>query len=123
MARFIVTTVRNKYEKVGNKRYTKKVTTNYEINVKFIGTEAQLGYGYAHTISHHDVTDSFSAIRHEVYDLHHVVHPIEGDIWYHAKSGRTFTIGKKTGFVNYIAPILENGVQVGTVKFEEYYKD
>lgn len=123
MAQFNVTTVRTKTENVGNKRFNKRVTSNYVINVEFIGTEAQLRYGYSHTISHHDVTDSSSAIRHEVYDLHHVVHPIEGDIWYHAKSGRTFTIGKKNGFVVYTAPILENGVQVGTVKFEDYYKD
>lgn len=123
MAEFIVTTTKINRSKVNGKRHCERVKVNYNINIKFIGTEAQLGYGYSHTTSHCDIIDPYSAIKHEVYDIHHVVHPKEGDIWIHSKSGRTFVIGKPEGFINYTAPILENNIKVGTVRFEEYYKD
>ena len=67
--------------------------------------------------------DSFSALHGETYELHHQVLPKENDILLHTKSGRQFTIGKVEGFVNYHAPLLENGKQVALIIFEDYYKD
>jgi hypothetical protein len=47
--------------------------------------------------------------------------PQEGDVWTHGR--RTFTVGKREGFLNYNAPLLENGLEVARIYFEDYYKD
>lgn len=49
--------------------------------------------------------------------------PRKGDVIVDAKSGRRFGVGEVTGFVVYEAPLLENGVIIAKLKFEDYYKD
>lgn len=51
------------------------------------------------------------------------VTPREGDVLRHIPSGRTFSVGKCEGFINYKFDLLENGKKVATLHYEDYYKD
>ena len=91
-----------------------------QVEVKIEGNVILLGYGYKEwTTKHKEGFDS--AFPGQAYTLHHSIKPKEGDVWKYGE--RMFTVGKRSGFVVYTAPLLENGKQVATIKFEDYYKD
>lgn len=119
-ANFIATTTRTIGRR--NNRISKELKFNFQVMIDDRGCWC-VNYGYDHQIQEGLHEGSDSVLAGETYDLHRVILPQEGDVIYHPKSNRTFTVGKVEGLVNYYAPLLENGVQVSTLHFEEYYKD
>ncbi|WIC41267.1 hypothetical protein MA9V1_003 [Chryseobacterium phage MA9V-1] len=85
------------------------------------GNIINVGYGFKPR--YQDVTAKEPGMPDEKYRLHHSFKPYEGDTIKNQKSGRIFVVGEVTGFLHYEAPLLENGVKVATLQFEEYYKD
>lgn len=100
-------------------RYERKPVT-VEVSMRVDGNQIYLGYGYKTWETHHN-EGRFSACPGQAYTIHNSLFPREGDVWTHGD--REFVLGKREGFVCYTAPLLENGKQVATVHFEDYYKD
>ena len=117
---FTVNTTKHKLVRQGRiRRYvTENVTLQVDIRIE--GKVCYLGYGYKEWTTKHN-EGRYSATPYQGYVLHHAITPKEGDVW--SYRGRTFVLGKQEGFLNYELPLLENGKQVATVKYEAYYKD
>ena len=121
VATFTVTTTKNHYIGIVNrKRQFEQVPVQYTFNARVEGKEIYLGYGY-NTTTRECVEGFDSVCPGQKYTLVSTRHPKEGDVWKNGK--RTFVVGKKDGFVVYTAPLFENGKQVATIHFEDYYKD
>lgn len=117
---FTIETTKSKVQVINRKRTMVTEPTVLQVEVLIEGKVCYLGYGYkAWTTKHKEGFDS--AIHGQAYMLHHSIQPKEGDVWKFGQ--RVFTVGKRSGFVVYTAPLLENGKQVATIKFEDYYKD
>lgn len=109
---------RNTYK--NGKRVSVKQTLTLQIAVKVDGNIINLQYGYKEWWTQ-GVEGNDSVLPGQVYRLHNSIKPKQGDIWKHGN--RVFEVGPIGGFVCYEAPLLENGRQVATIKFEDYYKD
>ena len=117
---FTIETTKSKVQVINKKRTVIEEPLTLQVEVLIDGNLINLGYGYkSWTTKHKEGFDS--AIPGQAYTMHHSIWPKEGDVWKYGN--RTFTVGKRSGFVVYTAPLLENGKQVATIKFEDYYKD
>ncbi len=120
---FTIETTKTRWSgKVVNRKremITEQITL--QVDVEINGKLINLGYhGYKDWWT--EGREGFdSANPGQKYRLHNCIWPKEGDVWKYGN--RTFVLGKKEGFVNYTAPLLENGKQVATLQFEDYYKD
>jgi hypothetical protein len=98
-----------------------KDSMRLEIDVNIEGKLINLGCdGYKSWWTEHK-EDRYSALPGQKYKLFNRIIPREGDVWQYGT--RTFVVGKKSGFVIYTMPLLENGIEVATIQFEDYYKD
>ena len=117
---FTIQTIKSKVKVFNKKRTTVVEPMMLQVELFIDGKLINLRYGYKEwTTKHKEEFDS--AIPGQAYTMHHSIKPKEGDVWKYGN--RTFTVGKPCGFVVYTAPLLENGKQVATIKFEDYYKD
>ena len=117
---FTIETTKSKVQVINRKRTVVTEPMVLQVEVLIEGKLINLRYGYKEwTTKHKEGFDS--AIPGQAYTMHHSIKPQEGDVWRFGE--RTFTVGKCSGFVVYTAPLLENGKQVATIKFEDYYKD
>ena len=104
----------------GKRREIVKEPITLDVQMRIAGTTIFLGYGYKHWTTEH--TEGFDSVcPGQKYTLHHSLRVLEGDVWKYGN--RVFVVGKPEGFLVYKAPLLENGKQVATVCFEDYYKD
>ena len=117
---FTVRTTKDVAYREGRLRRWRKEDVTLQVAISIEGTKCMLGYGYKEWWTQHN-EGCYSATPGRDYRLFHQMMPKEGDTWNYR--GRTFTVGKREGFLNYHAPLLENGRQVATVYFEDYYKD
>ena len=117
---FTIQTTTHKAVREGRLRRFVRENVTLSVAIAIEGTVCLLGYGYKTWTTKHN-EGAFSATPYQGYTLHHAITPSEGDVWFYR--GRTFTVGKKSGFLIYTAPLLENGKQVATIKWEDYYKD
>lgn len=121
IATFTVHTTKQKCKGIVNrKRVFENIPVEYTFKVHIEGTEIYLGYGYKTWTQ--ECTEGFDSVcPGEKYTLVNSIKPKQGDVWKHGN--RTFVLGEQSGFVIYTAPLFENGKQVATVHFEDYYKD
>lgn len=117
---FTVQTTESKIVKNGRKRTLQHKPLTMQVAMQIEGNVIQLGYGYK-TWWTNGREDSFSTLPGRTYKIHNSIMPKEGDVWKYGS--RTFVVGKRSGFLCYTAPLYENGRQVATVTFEDYYKD
>lgn len=117
---FTVETTKSRVVTVNNKRAMKTEPLVLQVDIVLDGKLINLGYGYKSwwTEGREDHT---SALPGQKYMIHNSIRPQEGDVWKYGN--RVFVVGKKEGFLIYTAPLLENGKQVATIQFEDYYKD
>ena len=117
---FTVITETSKIAMVNGRRSMLKDSTKLQVEVNIESKLINLGYGYkSWTTKHREGSDS--ALSGQLYSLHHSIKPKEGDVWQYGS--RVFVVGKSEGFLIYTAPLLENGVEVATIQYEDYYKD
>ena len=100
--------------------FVKTQKTALDVAIAIEGKVCKLGYGYKEWWTRHN-EGHCSALPGREYKLHNAITPKEGDVWTYGS--RTFVVGKRSGFLCYQAPLLENGRQVATVEWEDYYKD
>ena len=111
--KFIRTLIKN-----GGRKHIININEDIKYNHK---DELDLGYGFGGEMKECNAYEPGKGW--EKYRLHSSIHPHEGDKLIHIKSGREFIFGKPSGFVRYIIPLLEDGVEVAIMHFEDYYKD
>lgn len=125
-ANFEVTVTRNHRKYINNKRVLEKYTETKICSLDVDSAGIHCGYGYY--MKNQEEVDEFMK-KHHTYtvnpDSKYVVldyaAPQEGDI---IKCGnRTFVVGKRQGFINWNADLLENGCKVASIYWEDYYKD
>jgi hypothetical protein len=104
----------------GRTRKFRAQPVTLQVFIEIDGKECKLGYGYKSWWTSHN-EGRFSALPGRNYKIFNQLMPKEGDVWTHGR--RTFTVGKREGFLNYNAPLLENGLEVARIYFEDYYKD
>lgn len=118
--KFTVYTTKRKMRRVNGNRVFYTETQTIEINPRIEGKTIHLGYGYKEWYTDH-VEGWDSVFPGQKYKLHHSIKPKKGDVWKHGE--RTFVVGEPEGFLIYTAPLMENGLEVARVKFEDYYMD
>lgn len=117
---FTIQTTKDVPYREGKLRRWRKEKVTMQVAIEIDGKVCRLGYGYQTWETKHN-EGRFSATPGRDYRIFHQMMPKEGDVW--SYRGRTFTVGKREGFLNYSAPLLEDGRQVATIHFEDYYKD
>lgn len=117
---FTIQTSTHKAVRQGRMRRYVQEPVTLEVAITIDGKVCKLGYGYKEWTTKHN-EGRYSATPYQGYTLHHAITPKEGDVWTYR--GRTFVVGKREGFLRYQLPLLENGKQVATVEYEDYYKD
>jgi len=117
---FKVKTSKTRMKRVAGKREVYTEDLELEVGINITGTDINLGYGYKHWVNQ-CTEGADSVLAGEKYDIHWQLLPKENDTWYY--KDREFKVGKVSGFLNFTAPLLENGKQVATIHFEDYYKD
>lgn len=117
---FTIQTTTHKAVRHGRlQRYVSEPVT-MQVSIAIEGKVCKLGYGYkSWWVTKNE--GRYSALPGRSYKILESIWPKEGDVWTYR--GRIFTVGKREGFVCYNAPLLENGKQVATIEWEDYYKD
>lgn len=123
---FEITSIRRQVKKENGKRVFCDNTETVVCELPVDSEGIHCGYGYY--MKNQKEVDTFVKTYHTYtvdpnskYVVMHYVTPKEGDI---IRCGnRTFTVGKRNGFINWNADLLENGRKVASIFWEDYNKD
>ena len=101
-------------------KFTKKEHSSMQVEMEFIDGVANIGYGFKppYSVSSEKLPNNIHKYR-----ILHSITFFQITLLKPNKSGRVFTLGKIQGHIHYEVPLWENGEQVATCTWEDYYKD